>query len=46
MIRNVPAVVLFGWLPTFVALAAIAVSEYRQRLFDTAADTYVVRAPR
>ena len=45
-VRNVPAVVLFGWLPTVVALASIAINDYRQRLFDTAADTYVVRAPR
>lgn len=44
--RNLPAVVLFSWLTTVVALAAIATSDYRQRLFDMAADTYVVRAPR
>ena len=45
-VRNVPAVVLFGWLPTVVALASIATSDHRQRLFDVAADTYVVEAPR
>lgn len=41
--RNLPAVVLFSWVTTAVALAAIATSERRQRLFDRAAETYVVR---
>lgn len=43
LLRNVPAVVLFSWVTTAVALAAIATSDRRQRLFDRAADTFVVR---
>jgi len=42
--RNVPAVVLFSWVTTAVALAAIATSDRRQRLFDGVAGTYVVEA--
>ncbi|MFW5911327.1 MAG: RDD family protein [Halolamina sp.] len=41
-IRNIPA--LFGgWLTWLVGIAAIAIDEQNQRLFDMAADTYVVR---
>lgn len=42
--RNVPAVVLFSWLTTVVALVAIATDDRRQRLFDRTAGTYVVDA--
>jgi uncharacterized RDD family membrane protein YckC len=42
--RNVPAIVLFSWVTTAVALAAIATSDLRQRLFDGVAGTYVVDA--
>ncbi|NHN59130.1 MULTISPECIES: RDD family protein [Halorussus] len=42
--RNLPAVVLFSWLTSAVALAAIAMSERNQRVFDGIAGTYVVRA--
>lgn len=41
-LRNLPAVVLFSWVTAAVALAAMATTDYRQRLFDVAADTYVV----
>lgn len=44
VVRNLPAVVLFSWLTTVVALASIAISDRRQRVFDLAADTYVVEA--
>jgi uncharacterized RDD family membrane protein YckC len=44
LIRNIPAMLLFSWLTTAVALAAIAMSDSRQRVFDSVADTYVVRA--
>jgi len=46
LLRNLPAIVLFSWVTAAVALAAIATSDRRQRLFDRAADTYVVRARR
>lgn len=42
LVRNLPAVVLFSWLTTAVALAAIAISDRRQRVFDEVANTYVV----
>lgn len=42
VLRNVPAVVLFSWLTTAVALAMIATDDDRQRLFDLVAETYVV----
>jgi len=44
--RNLPAIVLFSWVTTAVALLSIATSDRRQRLFDRAADTYVVRTRR
>ncbi|WP_435174325.1 RDD family protein [Halorussus sp. AFM4] len=44
LVRNLPAVVLFSWLTSAVALAAIATSERNQRVFDGVAGTYVVRA--
>lgn len=44
-LRNFPAVVLFSWLTTVVALGAIATSDRRQRVFDRAANTYVVEIP-
>jgi uncharacterized RDD family membrane protein YckC len=41
LVRNVPA--LFGgWLTWLVGMAAIAVDDQNQRLFDQLADTYVV----
>ncbi len=46
LVRNVPAVILFTWISTAVGLAAIAINDRRQRLFDEAAGTYVVRIPR
>ena len=42
--RNLPAVVLFTWLTSAVALAAMAMNDRRQRVFDGVAGTYVVRA--
>jgi uncharacterized RDD family membrane protein YckC len=42
--RNVPAVIVFSWLTTAVGLAAIAMDDRNQRLFDDVADTYVVDA--
>jgi uncharacterized RDD family membrane protein YckC len=42
--RNIPALVLFSWLTTAVALVAVATDDRRQRLFDRAAATYVVDA--
>lgn len=45
LVRNFPAVVLFSWLTTVVALAAVATSDRRQRVFDRAANTYVVGSP-
>lgn len=42
LIRNIPA--LFGgWLTWLVGVAAIAIDDQNQRLFDQAADTYVVK---
>ena len=42
LVRNLPA--LFGgWLTWLVGLAAIAIDDQNQRLFDRAAETYVVR---
>jgi len=41
--RNLPAVILFSWLTSAVALAAIAISSHSQRVFDMVAGTYVVR---
>ena len=43
-LRNVPALILFSWASSAVALAAMAMSDRRQRVFDRAAGTYVVRA--
>lgn len=41
-VRNIPA--LFGgWLTWIVGIAAIAISDRDQRLFDQLAETYVVR---
>jgi uncharacterized RDD family membrane protein YckC len=41
-IRNIPA--LFGgWLTWLVGMAAIAMDDRNQRLFDRAAETYVIR---
>lgn len=42
--RNIPAVVLFSWLTTVVALVAVATDDRRQRVFDRVAETYVVDA--
>ena len=42
--RNVPAVILFSWLTSAVALAAMAMDDHRQRVFDSIAGTYVVKA--
>lgn len=42
--RNAPAVVMPGWLAYLVALASMAASDRRQRLFDRFAGTVVVRA--
>ncbi|PSQ01162.1 RDD family protein [Halobacteriales archaeon QS_4_70_19] len=41
-LRNIPAVIVFGWLPALVGLAAIATDDRHQRLFDRVAETYVV----
>ncbi len=46
MLRNVPAVILFSWLTSLVALASMASTDRRQRVFDTVANTYVVDARR
>lgn len=42
-VRNVPAFVAPGWLAYLVALASMASSDVRQRLFDRIAETTVVR---
>ena len=44
LVRNLPAVILFSWLTSAVALAAIAIDDRHQRVFDVVAGTYVVRA--
>ena len=44
IVRNLPAVILFSWLTSAVALAAIAIDDRHQRVFDVVAGTYVVRA--
>lgn len=44
LVRNLPAVILFSWVTSAVALAAIATSERNQRVFDDVAGTYVVRS--
>lgn len=41
-VRNLPAVIVFSWATTAIALASIAMTERRQRLFDQVASTYVV----
>lgn len=41
-LRNIPAV-FGGWLTWIVGIAAIAIDDRNQRLFDQVADTYVVR---
>lgn len=43
LVRNLPAVILFSWITSVVALAAIAISSHSQRVFDMLAGTYVVR---
>ena len=43
-VRNLPAVILFSWVTSAVALAAMAIDDDRQRVFDGVAGTYVVRA--
>ncbi|UPV74350.1 RDD family protein [Halorussus limi] len=43
-VRNVPAVILFSWLTSAVALAAIAIDDHNRRVFDNFAGTYVVKA--
>lgn len=42
-VRNVPAFVAPGWLAYLVALASMAASDRRQRVFDRIAETAVVR---
>jgi len=42
-IRNVPSVLLPGWLVYLVALASMAMTDRRQRVFDQVAGTVVVR---
>lgn len=42
--RNLPAAILFSWVTSAVALAAIAIDGHNQRVFDMVAGTYVVRA--
>lgn len=42
LVRNVPAILVFSWLSSLVALAAIASNDRGQRLFDMIANTYVV----
>lgn len=43
LVRNIPA--LFGgWLTWIVGIAAIAIDDQNQRLFDQFAETYVVRS--
>ncbi|WP_440765611.1 RDD family protein [Natronorubrum sp. DTA7] len=42
-IRNIPAVVWFSWITAAVALAAMAMSDRRQRVFDWVAGTCVIR---
>jgi len=44
LVRNLPAVILFSWVTSAVALAAIATTETNQRVFDDVAGTYVVRS--
>lgn len=44
IVRNLPAVVLFSWVTSAVALASIAMTDRRQRVFDSFAGTYVVGA--
>jgi uncharacterized RDD family membrane protein YckC len=44
LLRNVPAVIVFSWLTTAVALGAIAMDDRNQRVFDDVAGTYVVDA--
>jgi len=43
LLRNIPAVASFGWIPYIVALISMAATDRRQRLFDTLAGTVVVR---
>jgi uncharacterized RDD family membrane protein YckC len=42
-VRNIPAFVAPGWLAYLVALASMAASDVRQRVFDRMAETTVVR---
>lgn len=43
-IRNLPAVIMPGWLVYLVALASMAMTDTRQRVFDQIAGTVVIRA--
>ena len=43
-VRNIPAVVIPGWLMYLVALASMAMTDRRQRVFDQVAGTVVVGA--
>ena len=42
LVRNFPAVAIPGWLAYLVALASMAMSDRRQRVFDRFAGTVVV----
>lgn len=42
-VRNLPAVIMPGWLVYLVALASMAATDRRQRVFDQVAATVVVR---
>ncbi|MFC3959016.1 RDD family protein [Halovivax cerinus] len=42
LLRSIPALFSFGWLSYLVALATMASTDRRQRLFDTVAGTTVV----
>ncbi|MFW6437320.1 MAG: RDD family protein [Halococcoides sp.] len=44
ILRNIPAFVVFGWLPALVAMATIAATPRDQRVFDQIARTIVARA--
>lgn len=43
-VRNLPAMLMPGWLAYVVALASMAVTDRRQRVFDQIAETVVVGA--
>lgn len=44
IVRNIPGIFSFGALAYLVALLSIAMTDHRQRLFDTLANTVVVDA--